>query len=404
MMGRAKHIAMIGYTFYASDERLKRTVRTLRRDGWTVDVITVSNPRGPQEQEAEGVRFYLPRARHFGRQGKLRQLYEYARYTLSAARILLWNHLFKRRYAFVHVNNMPNFLVFAALPLRVFGVPVLLDIHDTMPEIYQDRFGAGPGHWVIRALRFEEWLSMKLADFVLTTEHTKWERLQTNGLSAENSAVTLNLADPTAFPMLDIPEASAGPAPVFRVVYHGTLTRRLGMDIAVRAVSQLRDRVPGIRLDITGDGEQRAELIELTQVLNAEDIIHFSDGFVPGEKLAERLLGADLAVVPSRNNIATSLMLPVKLLEYVALGIPAVTVATPTITRYFNDLQVRFVPPEDPDALADAIEYLYQHPDERRALAVAARDFFEKHSFESQQRTYLDVVHRLTRIDTEAAS
>lgn len=393
---------MIGYTFYAADQRLRRTVRTLRTDGWSVDVITLENPRGQREQNTEGTTFFLPRARYYGPQGKFRQIYEYLRYTLSTGRILLWNHLFRRKYAIVHVNNMPNFLLFAALPLRLLGVPVLLDIHDTMPEIYQDKFGVGPTHWIIRMLRIEERLCMKLADFVLTTEHTKWERLQSNGLSTTKSAVTLNLADPATFPLQPIRDLPLTPSGSFRIVYHGTLTRRLGMDLAIRAVATLRHRVPGIRLEITGDGEQRPELLELTKELGAEDLVHFSEGFVAGEKLAERLAGADLAVVPSRNNIATSLMLPVKLLEYLSLGIPAVAVKTPTIMRYFNEEQVRFVPEEDPEALADAIEFLFQHPVERRELAISARRFFEKYDFASQQRQYLDVIHHLTK--TSAAN
>ena len=233
---------------------------------------------------------------------------------------------------------------------------------------------------------------------------TKWERLQANGLSPAKSAVTLNLADPATFPMSPIAHVPPARGSSFRIVYHGTLTRRLGMDLAVRAVATLRDRVPGIRLEITGDGEQRPELLELTKELAAGDLIQFSEGFVAGEKLAERLAGADLAVVPSRNNIATSLMLPVKLLEYISLGIPAVAVATPTIARYFNDSQIHFVPQEDPDALANAIEYLYQHPAERRQLAISARAFFEKYDFPSQQRLYLDVIHRLTNTPTANAT
>jgi glycosyltransferase involved in cell wall biosynthesis len=395
MAAANKHLAMIGYTFYAGDQRLRRTVRTLRKDGWTVDVITLRNPRTEAEHDQDGVKFFLPRTRDYGHQGKVRQIYEYVAFTIAAGWIMLRNHLFRQRYAIVHVNNMPNFLIFGALPLRLLGVPVLLDIHDTMPEIYQDKFKVGPEHWIIRILQFEEWLCIKLSDFVLTTEHTKWERLQKNGLSTKKSAVTLNLADPATFPLQPIADIRPAHNP-FRLVYHGTLARRLGMDVALRAVALLRGRIPGLRLEITGDGEQRLELLALANELQINDLVHFSDGFVAGEELLGRLAGADLAVVPSRNNIATGLMLPVKLLEYVTLGIPAVTVATPTITRYFDHSQVRFVPEENPQALADAIEYLYHHPEERRQLAVNAREFFKQHDFAAYQQIYMDVVHNLT--------
>ncbi|GMU90984.1 MAG: hypothetical protein AMXMBFR4_00420 [Candidatus Hydrogenedentota bacterium] len=392
-----KRIAMVGYTFYASDERLKRHVANLLDAGYAVDVVTLIDPRGARETDEEHVSFFLPMARHFERQGKVRMFLEYARFTVLAGLILLRNHLFRNSYALIHINNMPNFILFGALPLRLLGVPVLLDVHDTMPEIYQNKAGVPERHWMIRALFVEERVCMKLASFVITTEHTKWERLLENGLRKEKSAVTLNLADPSLFPRFDIPDGPVPAKPHFRLVYHGTLTHRLGMDIAIRAVALARSRIPHIRLEITGDGEQRPELLALTQELGIQDAVHFSDGFVPTEELTELLKGADLAVVPSRNNIATSLMLPVKLLEYVQLGIPVVTVATPTITRYFTEGMVHFVPPENPEALADKIVYLYERPELRLETARKARTFFERHNFETERDTYRAVVRRLLK-------
>ena len=38
-----------------------------------------------------------------------------------------------RHYALVQVHTMPHFLVFAGLPLRTVGVPVVLDFHEAMP-------------------------------------------------------------------------------------------------------------------------------------------------------------------------------------------------------------------------------------------------------------------------------
>jgi glycosyltransferase involved in cell wall biosynthesis len=389
-----KWVAMVGYTFYASDERLKRHVSALKELGLCVDVISLVDPRGVRERDEADLNFYLPRTRRFERQGKFQVIGEYVLFTFLSTFMLLRNHFFRHRYSLVHINNMPNFLIVAALPLKLLGVPVLLDIHDTMPEIYQDRFGVSAEHWMVRGLLLEERLCMRLADFVITTEHTKLERLLENGLRPEKAAVTLNLADAGLFPMPDIPEAQP-PAVDFRIVYHGTLTHRLGMDIAVRAIAKITNAVPQVRLEITGDGEQRDELVNLSRRMSLEKHIHFSDGFVPTEELPGILAGAALAVVPSRKNVATKLMLPVKLLEYVRLGVPTITVATHTITRYFQDTMVRFVPPDDPDALAEQIVYLYQNPQERLGMARSARRFFETYTFESERRRYQEIIRRL---------
>ena len=74
------------------------------------------------------------------------------------------------------------------------------------------------------------------------------------------------------------------------------------------------------------------------------------------------------------------------------LGIPAVTVATPTIRRYFDETQVRFTASEDPADLAEQIVALHARPAERAAMVAAARRFFDRYDFASERARYLEVV------------
>ena len=398
MVRKRPLIAMVAYTFYASDPRVRRHVSALVADGYDVDVLALRNPKAAEEKGDEHVEFFLLRTRHYAdQQPKFKIVWEYVLFALACSYVLFRNHLFRGGYSLIHINNMPNFLVFSALSLRLLRVPVVLDVHDTMPEIYRDRFKVGPEHWVIRLMLLEERISMRFASFVITTEHTKWERLIENGLKRDKSIVTLNLPDSSIFPSQAQPGSPADSKNGFKLVYHGTLTQRLGMDIAIRAMDQLKDRIPNICLDIIGDGEQRQELLELTQHLDLGDYVHFSPGFIPTNELPQALAGADLAVVPSRNRIGTSLMLPTKLLEYVRLGIPCVTVATPTTSHYFDEDQVRFVPSEDVSALAEQILYLYNHPEERLTMANAARRFYDQYSFETERDRYLNLIRDITR-------
>ena len=391
-------VGMVAYTFYGTDERVKRHVAHLVGAGYDVDVISLVDPTKTADPiEQEHVRFYYPAARQYDRQGKLQILLAYALFALASGWILLRNHVSAGRYALVHMNNMPNFLVFGALPLRILGVPVVLDLHDNMPEIYEHKFNAGPTHWAIRALYLEERWSMKFASYCFAATHTQCDRLRENGLSESKSAVLLNLPSLDRFPEWSLP---ATPGPIegpFRIVYHGTLTQRLGVDLAVRAMALVRGRIPNVRFEITGNGEQRAELIELAAELRVNDIVTFSDGFVPTERLAGLLEGAHMGVIPSRDTIATKVMLPVKLLEYARMGIPCVTVATPTIRHYFEEGMVRFVPPESPEAIADQIEFFYRNPQARIDTARAARTFFATHNIESERNRYIDTVNNLAK-------
>lgn len=395
-MKNRPRVAMVGYTFYESDARLQMYVDYLVSSGYDVDVVVVRDPNCEPPANTEHATFFLPGKRRFERQGALQFILDYSAFTLSSAWLLFKHHISGRRYAVAHINNMPNFVLFAALPIRLLGTRTILDLHDTMPEIFQVRNNVTSNHWMIRCLRIEEWVCLKLADFVLTSEHTKRDRLLDNGLDRAKSAVILNLADPNLFPELPIPDEAPGDTNrPFRMVFHGTLTSRLGVDTAVRSVALARMEIPNIRFEITGDGEQRAELLALVDELGLQSHVTFSSGFVPVEELADRIAGADLGVLASRENAATDLMLPVKLLEYARMGIPCVVVPTRTIVRYFREPAVRYVPTDNPEALAAVIVNLHHNPGERLAMARAARAFYDTYNFATQGTTYIDIVNDL---------
>jgi glycosyltransferase involved in cell wall biosynthesis len=391
-------VALVGYTFYPSDGRLNMYVDYLVSAGYDVDVVALEDPRTSPPRDQEHVRFFLPRRRFFERQGKLQYMTDYIRFTIAVAWLLLRRHFSAGRYSAVHVNNMPNFLIFGALPLRLLGVRILLDLHDTMPEIYRVRDRANRDDWLLRSLFLEERVCMKLADYVITSEHTKLDRLLENGLRPTKSNVILNLANPALFPEFPLrePGPAAADAP-FRIVYHGTLTWRLGIDTVIRAIAIAREKIPGLRYEITGDGEQRGELVELVNELGLESVVTFSDGFVPVETLAERVRGADLAVLASRLNPATDLMLPVKLLEYIRMGIPCIAAPTKTICHYFTEDAVRFLRPDNPGALANAIVALAADPAARQRMARAARRFYDRYNYDSQRGVYTDIIRGLER-------
>ena len=56
----------------------------------------------------------------------------------------------------------------------------------------------------------------------------------------------MNAPDPSVFAAM--PEGRDRPNGVFTLTCHGTLTRRLGLDVAIEAVALVRPRMPGLRL------------------------------------------------------------------------------------------------------------------------------------------------------------
>jgi len=180
------------------------------------------------------------------------------------------------------------------------------------------------------------------------------------------------------------------------MVYHGTLARRLGLDIAIEAVAKAKSAIPRMELRIIGAGEERDRLIALRDRLGLRDVVMFSDGFVPVEKIPAMIDDADVGIIPLRISSGTDIMLPTKLLEYVSMGIPCIVPNTGTIARYFYEEMVQFSKAENIDSLANAIIGLYRDPDKRARLSHEATERFGKiYSWSEHKNVYTKLVDHL---------
>jgi glycosyltransferase involved in cell wall biosynthesis len=206
----------------------------------------------------------------------------------------------------------------------------------------------------------------------------------------------MNLPDETIFAERCPPRKQPGDR--FVIVYHGTLARRLGLDVAVRAVAELSRSIPDLEFRIIGAGEERQRLVELASELQLDDVVRFSDGYVPVTQIPALISDADIGVIPLRILSGTDIMLPTKLLEYVSMGIPCVVPRTGTVGRYFDDDMVEFFAAEDVGALASAIRRLYEDPVRREKLArEATARFGRAHRWSTHKQVYLDLVSSLLK-------
>jgi glycosyltransferase involved in cell wall biosynthesis len=224
--------------------------------------------------------------------------------------------------------------------------------------------------------------------------HPQRDTLISRGINPAKITVSLNVPDCRWYKMNNKIKPDKGEAKQFNIVYHGTLAKRLGVDLTIQAVGKLIRGIPEIKFHIYGGGDDKQQLMQLTEELKLQEYVHFY-GFLPLDKLCSILTEMDLGVIGNRKNIATDLMLPVKMLEYVALNIPVVVPRLQTVQYYFSNEMVSYFEPEDSDELAASILALYQNREKRERQARSARKFLDQFGWEIHQKDFLELYSRL---------
>ncbi len=154
-----------------------------------------------------------------------------------------------------------------------------------------------------------------------------------------------------------------------RVVTAARLIPGKGIDVLIESFAIIVKRRRGAELVVAGDGPERARLQDLAARLGIDDHVSFP-GWVPPHELPDLYGSALIAALPSRVEEGHPMALQEAALAGCALigsdlgGIR--DIVEPGVTG-------ALVPPEDPHALAEAIERFLADPATARRMGDAAR-------------------------------
>lgn len=397
MTAGRRPVAMIVHSYYEEDPRLRRQAETLVRAGRPVDVISLRRPGDPPAGSLEGVRITrLDVQRHQGSPIGT-YLAEYLAFLGRATLALARAHR-RRRYALVSVATPPDFLVAAALPERLAGVPVLLDLHEATPEFFRSRWPGASNALTIGALTVVERLSAAVASRVLSVNEARHERLLAIGLPAAKLDVVRNgpvLArlDPTAHPRR--PFMADG---ILRLAYAGALTPLYGIDDVVTAMAILGRERPGLPVTFAlyGRGDQEELLRARAAELGLEDRVTFH-GRIALDAVAGALAAADVAISPIRRNRFSEISLSTKVYEGAIMGKPVVAADLPAAKAEFDADMLAWYTPDDPADLARAILKVVDEGAWREGAIVRASARARELSWDNEAPRYVALVEELAR-------
>lgn len=370
---------MIAYTNYRTDGRVRLEAESLVSWGYHVFFLVPRSGPTPTTFTLQGVTIKELNIRQYNGKNKLCYILSYLMF-LGLAFVACTRSYFQSGIDVIHAHNMPDVLVFAALIPRLFACKLILDVHDTLPETYAAKYGT-TSRLLLGICQWEERVSCFLAHKIIAVNHVQREILINRGIPASKIATVITMPR-----FISCKHSSNGHTQPrgFRMVNHGTMSQRLGNDLIIRAAAKLVHEIPGFELHIIGGGESMDSVIRLSESLGLTDHVRFHPG-VPWDKLPETLATMDVGIVANRLNVATELMLPSKLIDYVVLDIPAIAPRLKAIEYYFSPDLVTFFEPENIDSMVAATVGLYRDKQRRERQPQIAKSFLTKYAWDNPQ-------------------
>jgi len=199
----------------------------------------------------------------------------------------------------------------------------------------------------------------------------------------------------------------AGPD-TWLLAYFGFMNAGKGGDTLIRALAELARRGRPVRLLMVGgqvgasDPTNRAYLAQIEQLideLGVRDRVAWT-GFVSSEEVSAHLLAADCAVLPYREGAS---LRHGSLMAALAHGLPIVSTrpsddvreAAGLFPMLHNGKSALLVAPDDPVAVANAVERLLNDNALRLRLAQAALDLAREFTWDAIAERHIEIYQRL---------
>ncbi len=164
-----------------------------------------------------------------------------------------------------------------------------------------------------------------------------------------------------------------------KIVSVGRLVLSKGHDTLIEAVSELRKQGHLTMLKILGAGPDRARLESLIQTLNLHDSVELT-GSVSEDAVRDEIETSHVFALASHAE-----PLGVVYMEAMATGIPAIGTNAGGVGEIIvNGVTGFLIPPKDPNALAEKIAYIHEHPDDALRIGMAGRASIEQ-KFDSRK-------------------
>ena len=321
-------------------------------------------------------------------------------------RYFRWQHIvlsvareLDRKFNFDLIHHVTWGSVTAGSPLWQLNKPFVFGPvggGQVAPPALNEYFGDSWRNEALRSLVFSKfarfnWFfrqTVNNASLVLATNVDTYELAWRSG--ANHVELLFDPGLPENWFPSELPERAVEPE--LKLLWVGSLIPRKGLRLTLKALSRISPGIPH-KITIVGDGSQSQDLPQWISEFGLEKVVDYR-GRLPWLEVKKLYLESDAFFFTTLRDSC-----PTQFLEAMAYGLPIVTLDIHGAKKFVPDRAGIKIPVTNPDtvitALAEAIKYLYHHPQARIDMGKIGYDFARTQTWSNKARWATKYYNRL---------
>lgn len=389
---KSTKVCIIAKYLYPFDTRLCQQVETLEEQGIPCDVICCYTKGQLKTEHRQYTTIHRVAEKSITQGSFLSYLGATFKF-ISATFFKLFSLSFVNAYKTIVIHTLPEFLVFVATINKFFGSKIILDGRDLTVDLLDSRWSSKKVFLIKLIAKFLEKTIVKFCDQVITASNGFRRSLIRRGVNGNKVSVLINTADISIFKYNENRTFSSITNDA-RFIYHGTVSERFGIFIAIKAMEMVRKTIPGSVLNIHGwyDLGYRRKMEQYIKDKHIEEAVIFGEP-LPLPEIYKLILTTDIGIVPYLSDNFMNIALSTKSFEYIASGLPVVASRLKSAEELFSDECIQYSEPGDPKSLADNIITMCLDPNMRALKRSNAYTVFtQNYTSIIQNRNYLKII------------
>lgn len=400
---------MLSPRYFPPELRLEKEARSIIKRGDEVHVISLGRIDEKEEDEYNGIKIH-----------RLKMDFSSINRILYAP--VPFNPFWRKKWIkkIEDVVNKYNIDILQPhdIPLAPFvfpisqkrNIPVIIDMHENIPaamrewaktdkikkRIYYKIFN-NPSYY--KKLEFS---TSKKADYILAVIEEQKERLVKSGIDKEKVYVIKNTEEIKQFLNIEIDEDIIKRYKnYFSIVYIGGFGHHRGLDIAVKAMSRVKNVIPNAKLVLIGGktlSEEEDKLKNICKEMELENNVEFIN-WVNFQKVPSYIKSSNLCLVPHRKSEHTDTTIPHKLFQYMIFAKPVIVSDSKPLKRIVEELDCGLVfKNESVEELSSHIINLYKDP--KKALKRGnngKRGILDKYNWENDSNILCELYDKINK-------